>query len=120
MKREYRDYVRDILEAINKAEEFVSGMKFQDFEKDDKTLFAVIRALGIIGEAVKNIPDSLRVPYKSIPWKEISGMRDKLVHEYFGVNEKVVWNTVKEDLPLLKKVVIKVLADLEKSSSSES
>ena len=113
MKREYGDYLQDILEAIDKIKKFVQGVHFEDFQKDDKTLFAVIRGLGIIGEAVKKIPDSMKLPYKSIPWKDISGMRDKLVHEYFGVNEKVVWNTVKEDLPELEKVIKNIINELK-------
>ena len=102
MKREYRDYLVDVFQAIEKIEQFTRGMTFDDFKDDTKTLFAVIRALEIIGEAVKKIPLAVKVKYKEIPWKEISGMRDKLIHEYFGVNIKVVWRTVKEDIPGIK------------------
>ena len=116
MKREYGDYLRDILDAISKIEKFVRGMDFQDYQKDDKTIFATIRALGIIGEAIKKVPDSMKIHHKRIPWKDISGMRDKLVHEYFGINDKVVWNTIKEDLPELKEAVEKIIANLRKSS----
>lgn len=102
MIREYRDYVVDILDAINKAESFVKGMKFETFEKDAKTTFAVIRAFEIMGEAVGKIPSSVRSKYKEIPWKEMAGMRNKLIHEYFGIKPRVVWKTIKQDLPKIK------------------
>lgn len=81
------------------AEEFVSGWTFEDFAADRKTQFAVIRALEIIGEATKNIPYEVREKYPSVPWKDLAGIRDKLVHAYFGVNLKVVWLSVKEGIP---------------------
>jgi uncharacterized protein with HEPN domain len=82
--------------------------------KDEKTQYAVIRAIEIIGEASKKRPKSLKNKYSTIPWREISGMRDKLIHDYFGVNQKVIWKTVKEDLPVLKKQIIGILNENEK------
>ncbi len=99
MTHEYKDYLVDIIDAIDKAEMFVKGMSFETFEKDAKTMFAVIRAFEIIGEAVKKIPSSVRQKHKHVPWKAMAGMRDKLIHEYFGVKPRVVWKTIKEDLP---------------------
>lgn len=99
MIREYRDSLEDMLYAIDKVAQFVDGMTFSEFTKDDKTLFAVIRALEIIGEAATKIPSSVRRKYRDIPWKEIIGMRNKLIHEYFGVKPRVVWKTIKKDLP---------------------
>ncbi len=84
------------------AEEFVSGLTFEDFVDDRKTQFAVIRALEIIGEATKNIPYEVREKYPSVPWKDLAGIRDKLIHTYFGVNLKVVWLSVKEGIPEAK------------------
>ena len=98
-EREYVDYLYDILDAIEKAADFIEGMDFNHFSEDDKTVFAVVRALEIIGEAARKIPPSVRAQYLEIPWREITGMRDKLVHDYFGVDLAVVWKTVKEDLP---------------------
>ncbi len=76
-------------------------MNFEDFEKDEKTQYAVIRALEIIGEASKKVPQSFKDQYHEIPWREISGMRDKMVHDYMGINQAVVWKTVIDDLPPL-------------------
>lgn len=81
MIREYKDYIVDIIDAIDKAEFFIKGLTAERFEKDEKTLYAVIRAFEIIGEAVKKVPSSVRNKHKSIPWKEMAGMRDKLIHE---------------------------------------
>ena len=99
MKKEYNDYFEDILNSILKIEEFIKGMTFENFQDDEKTIFAVIRALEIMGEAAKKMPQSVRNKHPQIPWREISGMRDKLIHGYFGVDLKVVWDTVKKDIP---------------------
>ncbi len=109
MSREYANCLQDIIEAIAKAESFVDGMALDDFKKDDKTLYAVIRALEVIGEAVKKVPSTVRHKHKNIPWKEMAGMRDKLIHEYFGVKPNVVWHTVKRDLPQVKPLLEAVL-----------
>ena len=105
MKRDYRLYMNDILEAIKKIEEYVKGMSFDDFTEDARTIDAVVRNFEIIGEAAKHIPSTIRKKYPDIPWKEMAGMRDKLVHAYFGVNLKVVWETIKNRLPEVKQLV---------------
>jgi uncharacterized protein with HEPN domain len=114
MKREIGDYIQDISDAMNKAMEFVEGMEYEDFICDDKTIFAVIRVIEVIGEAVKNIPEDVKKEYPEIPWREMAGMRDKLIHGYFGVNLKRVWKTVKEEIPPLKPLFEKILIKLEK------
>ena len=101
-RRVHVDYLHDILENTYKALDFVKGMTGDDFLQDEKTVFAVIRALEIVGEATKKIPDEIRAKYPDIPWREMAGMRDKMVHDYFGVNLMVVWKTIVEDLPVLK------------------
>lgn len=104
-ERNYQEYFNDIRDAIVKAQSFVAGMTFEQFSQDDKTAYAVVRALEIIGEATKKIPEAAREQYPLIPWREMARMRDKLIHDYFGVNLRVVWKTVQEDLPRLQKAL---------------
>jgi uncharacterized protein with HEPN domain len=113
-KHSYVDYLRDALNAIDKAIQFVKGMSYDDFAQDDKTAYAVIRALEIIGETVKKIPQSAKDSYPEISWREITGMRDKLIHDYFGVNLVVVWKAVSEDLPRIEPLLRKMLMDIDK------
>ncbi|MEM2088322.1 MAG: DUF86 domain-containing protein [Thermoproteota archaeon] len=116
MKRIIKDYVNDVIDSMNKAMRFIEGMSYEQFIKDDKTVFAVVRALEIIGEAVKKIPEETRTKYPDIPWKGMAGMRDKVIHEYFGVNLKYVWETVKERIPELKPMFERILKDLSQQS----
>ena len=113
MKREVGDYIEDIIGAMDKAINFIKNISYEKFTRDDKTVFAVVRALEIIGEAVKNVPDDIRKDYPEIPWKDMAGMRNKVIHEYFGVKLKIVWKTVKEKIPSLKPIFEKILKDLE-------
>lgn len=103
--RDIRDSLQDILITIEMAEQFIAGMTFEQFQDDPKTIFAVTRALEVIGEATKQIPLSLRESYPQIPWKSVTGMRDKLIHAYFGVKVDVLWDTTQQDLQRLKPVV---------------
>lgn len=114
-KRVFIDYLDDILDSILKIEQFIEEMDFIQFSDDAKTSYAVIRALEIIGEATKEIPDEVKDKYTDLPWKEMSRMRDKLIHAYFGVNLEVVWKTIQQDVPTLKKLIQKVINE-EKNS----
>lgn len=102
MKREVGDYLADIVEAMENAQRFVEGMSFVDFCKDVKTIYAVIRAIEVIGEAVKNIPDDFRAQHPDIPWRSMAGMRDKVAHAYFSVSLERVWEVIQKDIPDLK------------------
>ncbi|HID95113.1 MAG TPA: DUF86 domain-containing protein [Candidatus Latescibacteria bacterium] len=113
MKREVGDYIEDIIGAMDKTMNFVKNISYEEFTRDDKTAFAVVRALEIIGEAVKNIPDDIRKNYPEIPWKDMSGMRDKVIHKYFGVKLSIVWRAIKEEIPPLKPLFEKILKELE-------
>ena len=109
MRRDYQDYLRDMLDNAEKALYFVQGMEYDEFFEDQKSVYAVVRALEIIGEAARQIPEETRSANPGIAWREIGGMRNKLSHEYFGVNVKVVWRTVQEDLPPIITVLRKLL-----------
>jgi len=113
VKREILDYIEDISSAMDKAMDFVKNMSYEEFTRDDKTVYAVVRAIEIIGEAVKNIPGNVRKNYPEIPWKDMAGMRNKVIHEYFGVKLNIVWRTVKEEIPPLKPLFEKILKELE-------
>ncbi len=95
-------FIRDILDSIEKIEKYCQSMTYDQFLDDDKTRDAVVRNLEIIGEAAKNIPDSVKERFSDIAWRPITGMRDKLIHGYFGVSYSIVWHTIENDLPILK------------------
>ncbi len=112
--RDYRDYLQDIFDAVNDIENFVNNMTYEEFIKDRKTLNAVVRSIEIIGEASKNIPETMKAKYKELPWKQMAGMRDKLIHAYFGVDVETLWKAVKENIPPLRQSIQQMLKDLEK------
>jgi uncharacterized protein with HEPN domain len=112
--RDIRDYLQDIQEAINDIENFTQNLTYEQFTKDRKTLNAVVRSLEIIGEASKQLPDTLKAEYSELPWKEITGMRDKLIHAYFGMDTETIWQTVKQNIPPLKQTIKKMIKDQEK------
>lgn len=110
--RDVKDYLQDIIDTINITEEFIIDFDFLKFEDDQKTIFAVTRSIEIIGEASKQVPQSIKDDYPEIPWKEIAGMRDKVIHQYFGINIKILWNTARQELPQLKPKIQKILNDI--------
>lgn len=104
-------YLEDILEAIKKVEEFTRGMTIESFKQDVKTIDAVVRNIEVIGEAARKIPQELRVQHPTVPWRQVVGARDKVIHEYFGVDLDIVWKTTTEDLPLLKQQIKTLLKE---------
>lgn len=113
MKRAWRDYIADILSALQEVEDFTGGMEYEHFAADRKTVNAVVRSLEVMGEAAKRIPEDVRRRYPDVPWKRMTGMRDKLIHEYSGVDLEIVWGVVKTELPPVKPLIEQALQDLE-------
>jgi uncharacterized protein with HEPN domain len=92
-------FIDDIIEAMSSVFEFIKGMEFEDFNKDDKTVSAVIRKFEIIGEAAKNMPQDIKEKHQDIPWSYMAKMRDKLIHGYFGVDNEIIWEVIKKRFP---------------------
>jgi len=111
MKRDIGLFIEDIINSIKNIEEFSKSLDKEKFSKDNLRQSAIIRQLEIIGEAVKNIPNSFRETYPKIAWKDIAGFRDILSHAYFGVNFDRVWKIIEIDLPKLKEEISKIKID---------
>jgi uncharacterized protein with HEPN domain len=113
MSRNYRVYLEDIFQAIEKIEKFTTGFSLKKFSEDPKTVDAVIRNLEVIGEAAKNVPNYIRNQQSGVDWKKICGLRDVLIHDYFGVDVEIVWDVAKHHVPVFKKQIQKLLEIFE-------
>ena len=108
MTKDYQIYIKDILKAMDDVAVFVHGMSFEEFLKDDKTSSAVIRKFEIMGEAAKQVPEEIRMKYPAIPWKEMAGMRDRLIHFYSGIDYRLVWESIQNRLPKVREQLRKI------------
>jgi len=108
--REWRLRIEDVLEAIHKIQRYASGLSFDEFCADDKVVDAVVRNLEVIGEAARHIPPEIESRHPDLPWVEMRGMRNILVHEYFGVNLSILWHTIQQNLPPIIEKLDKILA----------
>ncbi|MFO7659638.1 MAG: DUF86 domain-containing protein [Candidatus Cloacimonadaceae bacterium] len=111
MKRNYIDYLNDILDAVHDILSFVKDMDFESFATDRKTQYAVIRCFEVIGEAAKSLPPSYRNKNPQLPWSKMAKMRDLLIHHYMGVDLSILWQTIKTDLTEIQKILEDIISD---------
>jgi uncharacterized protein with HEPN domain len=112
-KRRDKEYLADVVEAVQRIVAYTVGLNFEEFLTDQKTQDAVLRNLQVMGEAVKKLSAPLKQAYPSPPWKQMAGMRDKVVHDYFGINYDIVWALAKEELPALLQSLTAIHSDAE-------
>ncbi len=112
MKRNYKLFLEDISDRIEKINSFVNGMTFEDFKQDDKTVSACIREIEVIGEATKQIPKEITSQFNELPWSLMAKMRDKLIHWYFDIDEEIVWNVATQKLPQIKEQIDEIIKKL--------
>ena len=101
-KREIQLYLDDIYQSIAHIEQYTTGMSYKDFSEDPKTIDAVLRNFEILGEAAARIPEEFKEEYSLVPWSAMIGVRNKVIHEYFGIDPEIIWKTIQEDIPTLK------------------
>jgi uncharacterized protein with HEPN domain len=111
MSKDYKVYLDDILEAVGKIAIYTENLKFEEFVSDTKTIDAVIRNLEIIGEATRRIPEGIRTRHGEIEWHKIIGLHNILAHEYSGIDLEIIWEVIKEKLPLFGQQIMQVLKD---------
>ena len=111
-KRSVKCYLQDILDAIEKIKKYTAKVDYKMFSKNQMMIDAVLMNIAIIGESVKKIPEDVKERYPDIPWKDIAGMRDKVIHDYFGVDVNIVWETIKKNVPELEQKIKVMLKEL--------
>ena len=110
-RRHWRQFVQDILESIRKVHTYLGNMTYDEFLADGKTQDAVMRNLEVIGEAARHIPEEIRRRYEDVPWAQIVGLRNRLVHGYFVIDPEVIWQICRQDLPLLRTRMEEILKE---------
>lgn len=120
-KRDHLDRLQDILYMIDKVEEFTSGLSLEEFEENEMAHFAVIRAIEVMSEAAKQVPAEVKQKYPEVPWIKMAGMRDKMIHGYFGVDMHIVWETATRSIPMLRPRISEILiGELESFKDPEN
>ena len=109
--RDYLLYLEDIINAIGKIENYTQNMDFHKFSKNEIVIDAVIRNFEVIGEATRNIPEDVKERYPKVEWKEVTGFRNVLIHDYFGIDVEAVWDTLQNNLQSFKEHILKVFKD---------
>jgi uncharacterized protein with HEPN domain len=108
-KRDHLDYLQNILSMIDKVEQFTADLSLEEFEENEMVHFAVIRAIEVMGEAAKHLPPEVRRKYPEVPWNRMAGMRDRIIHGYFGVDLHIVWETATRSIPTLRPRISEIL-----------
>ena len=111
-RRNARLLLQDMLESLEKIERYTTGLTFERFARDDRTVDAVVRNLEVIGEVARQIPSEVRERYPEVPWRRVIGLRNVVVHEYFAVDVEIVWTVVRQSLPELKEALRRMMAEL--------
>jgi uncharacterized protein with HEPN domain len=117
--RKDKAYLQDILEAIKAIESFLSGISKRKFFSSDLIQSAALRKLEVIGEACRQLNKKTTNKYKNVPWRDVADMRNKIIHEYFGVDIERVWQTIQNDIPGLKEQIIQILDEFDKENDIE-
>ena len=111
MQREYKLFLKDILDNIAKIDTFIGSLNYEEFKKDEKTVYAVTKSLEIIAEATQQIPEEVQNKYSYIPWRKIKNFRNLIVHKYWGIDKEIVWDILKNHLKPLKTNIKKILKE---------
>jgi uncharacterized protein with HEPN domain len=112
MRRDFKVYLEDVLEAARKIDNYTIGLTLETFSQDAKTIDAVVRNLEVIGEAIKRVPENIRLKYPAVEWKKIAGLQDILIHDYFGIDVEIIWDIIQNKLPVLKKEIEHIVGEI--------